>query len=137
MRDDPQLEVALPEQAELSTLSDTLLEPGVLPDLWGGAEDAPTVTLREVVEYFGGGRVVHIPREGYDEPYTIPACSDKQVRDAVARAVVQGAVWLTNGPASVWKEPLPYGVLDVNAVLHASPEPIAPQELVEAALPGA
>ena len=137
VRDDPQLEVALPEQAELSTLSDALLEPGMLPNLWGGAEDTPTVTIREVMEYFGGGRVVHIPREGYDEPYTIPGCTDEQVRGAVARAVEQGTVWLTNGPASVWKEPLPYGVLDANAVLHPAPEPIAPQELVEAALPGA
>ena len=44
---------------------------------------------------------------------------------------------LTNGPASVWKEPVPYGVLDANAVLHPAPEPFSPQELVEAALPGA
>ena len=46
-------------------------------------------------------------------------------------------MWLTNGPSSVWREPVPYGVLDVDAVLHPAPEPIAPQELVEAALPGA
>ena len=42
-RDDPQLEVVLPEQAKLSTLSDALLKPGVLPSLWDGMEDAPTV----------------------------------------------------------------------------------------------
>ena len=89
------------------------------------------------MEYFGGGNVVQIPKEGYDEPYTIPGCSGERVRDAVERAVVQGTVWLTNGPASVWKEPVPYGVLNANAVLHPAPEPIAAQELVEAALPGA
>ena len=73
VRDDPQLEVALPEQAELSTLADALLKPGLLPNLWGGSEDAPRVTVREVVEYFSGGHVVQIQKEGYDEPYPIPA----------------------------------------------------------------
>ena len=136
-RDDPQLEVVLPEQAELSTLSEALLKPGVLPSLWGGTQDAPKVTLREVMDYFGGGHVVQIPQEGYDEPCTIPRCAREVVHAAVERAVLQGTVWLTNGPASVWKEPLPYGTLDANAMLHRAPEPIAPQELVAAALPGA
>ena len=136
-RDDPQLEVALPEQAELSALADALLKPGVLPELWGGSEDAPAVTLGDVETYFDGGRVVQIPNDGYDEPGTIPRCSGERVRDAVERAVLRGTAWLTNGPTSVWKEPVPYGVLDASAVLHPPPEPIAPQELTEAALPGA
>ena len=136
-REDPQLEVVLPEQAELSVLSDALLKPGELPELWSGPESAPAVTLPDVEAYFGGGRVVRIPSEDYEEPYTIPRCSGKLVRAAVERAVRQGTVWLTSGPASVWKEPIPYGALDANAVLHPPPEPIAPQDLVEAALPGA
>ena len=136
-RDDPQLEVALPERVELSALSEALLKPGVLPELWAGPEDDPTLTLRELAAYFDGGRVAHVPQEGYDEPHTIPRCSGESVRDAVERAVRQGTVWLTNGPTSVWKEPIPYGTLDANAVLHPPPAPITPQELVEAALPGA
>ena len=136
-REDPQLEVVLPEQAELSVLSDALLKPGELPELWSGPESAPAVTLPDVEAYFGGGRVVRIPSEDYEEPYTIPRCSGKLVRAAVERGVRQGTVWLTSGPASVWKEPIPYGALDANAVLHPPPEPIAPQDLVEAALPGA
>ena len=136
-RDDPQLEVVLPEHAELSVLSDALLTPGILPELWTGPEDVPAVTLSDVEAYFGGDRVVHVPKDGYDEPYAIPRCARETVRDAVERAVQQGTVWLTSGPASVWKESVPYGALDANAVLRPPPEPIAPQDLVEEALPGA
>ncbi len=136
-RDDPQLEVVLPEQAELNVLSDALLKPGVLPELWAGLEGDLAVALPDVQAYFRGGHVVRIPNEEYDEPYTIPRCSAETVRDAVERAVQQGTVWLTSGPTSAWKEPVPYGALDANAVLHPPPEPIAPQDLVEAALPGA
>ena len=136
-REDPQLEVCLPAKTELSALFEGLLEPGVLPELWGDAEDEPQVTLREVVEYFGGGRVVRVPKEGYDERHTIPRCAEQKVREAVHRAVEQGTVWLTNGPTSVWKEPIPYGALDPDAVLRPPPEPIAAHELTEDTLPGA
>ena len=136
-RDDPQLEVVLPEQAELSVLSDALLKPGVLPELWSGFEGTPKVMLTDVETYFGGGHVVQVANEDYDEPYTIPRCSGEVVRAAVERAVKEGTVWLSSGPTSVWKEPIPYGALGANAVLHPPPEPIAPQDLVEAALPGA
>ena len=136
-RDDPQLEVVLPEHAELSALSDALLKPGALPELWTGPEAVPAVALSDVDAYFGGDRIVHVPKDGYDEPYAIPRCAGETVRDAVERAVQQGTVWLTSGPASVWKEPVPYGALDANAILHPPPEPIAPQDLMEAALPGA
>ena len=37
----------------------------------------------------------------------------------------------------MWKEPIPWGVLDEGAVLHPAPELIPPQELTEQALPGA
>ena len=157
-RADPQLEVVLPEKAELSRLSEDLLAPGALPELWedggdagsadgaggsGHARDAgdrspsPTVTLRRLLDYFRGGHVVRVPREGYDDTFIIPRCPEPAIRDAVQRGVGRGTLWLTNGPASVWMEPIPYGVLDESAVLHPAPELIPPQELVEQALPGA
>ena len=40
-RDDPQLEVCLPAQAELSALAEGLLAPGVLPGLWGRRGGSP------------------------------------------------------------------------------------------------
>ncbi len=156
-RADPQLEVVLPEKAELSRLPDALLAPGALPELWSGAGSgaiadgdagagtdtgadadlSPRVTLRELTEYFGGGRTVRVPREGYDETFPIPRCPEEAVRAAARRAVEKGTVWLTNGPASVWKESIPYGVLGDEGVLRPPPDPIPPQELVEEALPGA
>ena len=133
---DPALELILPEKAELARLADELLAPGVLPQLWTG-DSNPKVTLREVTDYFGGGRTIRIPMEGYDEVRTIPRCSDEVVREAVERAVMRGTVWITNGPASVWRDPIPYGVYDEDAVLHPKPELLGAQELVAEALPGA
>ena len=133
---DPALELILPEKAELSRLADDLLAPGALPELWT-AETDPKVALRAVTDYFGGGRTVQIPMEGYDEMRTIPRCSEEVIREAVERAVMRGTVWITNGPASVWRDPIPYGVYDENAVLHPKPELVGAQELVEEVLPGA
>ena len=188
-RADSQLEVVLPEKAELSRLPEDLLAPGALPELWedggdagsadgaggsghardagegdggdgarnqdpdpAGGQDArdpgkaegaanrspsPTVTLRRLLDYFRGGHVARVPREGYDDTFVIPRCPEHAILDAVQRGVGRGTLWLTNGPASVWMEPIPYGVLDESAVLHPAPELIPPQELVEQALPGA
>ena len=133
---DPALELILPERAELARLADDLLAPGALPELWPADSD-PKVTLRAVTDYFGGGRTVQIPMEGYDEMRTIPRCSEEVIREAVERAVMRGTVWITNGPASVWRDPIPYGVYDENAVLHPKPELVGAQELVEEVLPGA
>ena len=133
---DPALELILPEMAELSRLADDLLVPGALPELWT-ADLEPKVALREVMDYFRGGHTVQIPMEGYDEVRTIPRCGEEVIREAVERAVMRGTVWLTNGPASVWRDPIPYGVFDENAVLYPKPELLGAQELVEEVLPGA
>ena len=133
---DPPLELILPERAELARLADDLLAPGALPELWT-AETDPKVALREVLNYFSGGRSVRLPMEGYDEVRTIPRCCEEVIREAVERAVMRGTVWLTNGPASVWRDLIPYGVFEENAVLHPKPELFAAHELVEEVLPGA
>ncbi len=130
---DPLLEVVLPDRCELGALSAVLLGPGLLPELWNDGQ----VTISTLREYFAGGRSVQVPREGYEETQVIPECSEQAVYEAVRGAVEQGVVWLTNGPASVWKEQIPYGVLDDDAVMHPRPDPIAAQELAANALPGA
>ena len=56
------------------------------------------------------------------------------LRNAVALAVERGCIWLTNGPSSVWNEPVPYGVLDEATVLHPSPSLIPAQNLTDQAL---
>ena len=133
---DPALELILPEKAELSRLADDLLAPGALPELWTADSD-PKVTMRHVMDYFHGDRTVQTPMEGYDEVRTIPRCGEEVIREAVERAVMRGTVSVTNGPASVWRDPIPYGVFDDNAVLHPEPDLVGAQELVEEALPGA
>ena len=141
-RADPSLEVILPEKAELGRLPQGLLAPGALPELWAGtgadrADHERKVGLREVMDYFRGGHVARIPREGYDDVLTVPRCPEAIVREAIERAVERGTIWLTNGPTSVWKELLPYGALGETAVLHPAPEPVGVQELTEEAQPGA
>ena len=68
---------------------------------------------------------------------SIPRCSEEVVREAVERAVMRGTVWIANGPAAVWRDPIPYGVYDENAVLHPKPGLVGAQALMEEALPGA
>ncbi len=132
-RPDAQLEVVLPDKCELTSLSASLLAPDVLPELWQDGH----VTINALLSYFGGGLTVRIAREGYEETRPIPSCGREPVLAAVSAAVEQGAVWLKNGPASVWREQIPYGVLDDGAVLHRTPDPVLAQELVADALPGA
>ena len=137
VRGDPQLEVVLPAQATLTRLDERLLAPGALPALWTETTESPEAPVKHIVDYFTGGRTVSVPAQEYEEQVTIPGCGEDVAHAAVRRAVEQGALWLTNGPASVWKEPLPYGALDGNAVLRAPPDGLAPQELTAEALPGA
>ncbi len=137
VREDPQLEVVLPGKATLTRLDEHLLTPSALPALWAGTTEAPEVSVSDIVDYFADSRTFSVPAEEYEEQVTIPGCGEDVVRAAVQRAVERGELWLTNGPASVWKESLPYGALDANAVLRPPPGGIVPQELTAAALPGA
>ena len=175
---DPQIEVVLPERAELGELPEDLLAPGALPELWGeagaafpageprlrieepraasperpdapfvpetGAREgslealhAPVLTLGGLTDYFRGGHVAHVPREGYDDTFVVPRCPPDALRRAIRRGVGRGVVWLTNGPASVWKEEISYGVPDERALLRPPPALLQPQDLSEQALPGA
>ena len=130
---DPSLEVILPEAATLTALSPRLLAPGVLPGLWQTSE----LTLREVREYFAGGHVVHLPREGYEEPVTIPQAEGEVIEAAVHAAVKEGTLWLTSGPASIFAEDIPAGILTDEALLHAPPQSVSALEVVEQNLPEA
>ena len=109
-----------------------MLDPGKpsLPGLWSGA----SLPLPDVQGYFGGDRTIVVGEGGLDQ-VTVPRCDPAIVRDAVARAVEEGAVWLVNGPTSLWKEPAPAAALDGNAVLRPRPEPVTPSGLLPESLP--
>ena len=136
---DDQLEIVLPAKARLARLNHRLLRPGTLPGLWvGGHEGAfEPLAVDALLKYFTGGRVATITREGYEDRLPIPACPDDIVMEAVAEAVADGTLWVTNPPATAWKEPIPAGTLNSNAELHPAPEPVAAQDLINEALPEA
>ena len=130
---DSGLEVLLPEAATLSDLAPDLLGYQKLPGLWSAA----AISVQGVYDYFAGGHTVSVPREGYEEILTIPKCEPAEVEAAIAQAVEQGLVWLTSGPASILKEPVPAGVLSAAAILRPLPERIAVDELMAKSLPNA
>jgi hypothetical protein len=130
---DPSLEVILPEAATLTALSPRLLAPGALPGLWQTSE----LTLKKVREYFAGGHVIPLPREGYEEPVTIPQAEGEVIEAAVHAAVKEGTLWLTSGPTSVFAEDIPAGLLTDEALLHAPPQSVSALEVMEQHLPEA
>ena len=133
--EDDQLQVVLPGKAVLAELPGRLLAPGdnALPGLW----ESGSLTLGDVVAYFEGGHTVTVPREGYDEVETIPQCDPSVVREAAGAAVAQCLLWLTNGPTSLWSEPVPEDVLTDTARLRARPERVPASSLTGDQLPGA
>ena len=145
--EDGQLRVALPGKAALAELPGRLLAPGdgaagdghagdgALPGVWEG--EAGSVTVGALIDYFRGGHTVTVRREGYDETEAIPRCDEEIVRGAVRSAVEEGRLWLTNGPTSLWREPVPEDVLTDAARLQARPERVPASALMDDALPGA
>ena len=130
---DSGLEVVLPDASELTSISTTLLEPNTLPDLWGNG----FVQLGEIVAYFGGGRVIKLQQNGYEEPFNIPYAPREVVEMAVKSAVEEGRLWLTVGAASIFEETIPDGLLTDTAELRPLPPSIGVHEILPAALPDA
>lgn len=114
---DPAMELVLPEAAELGEIPGGLLAPKVLPDLWTGDE----ITVKAVMEYFDGTKIVQVDKGGFSEPVPIPRASDTVVETAVCEAVKEGRVWVLSGPASLLAETIPAGVLTPAARLRTPP----------------
>ena len=132
---DPSFEVVLPEAAELTEVPADLLATGRLPGLWpdGGAP----LPVQSAVAFFDGSRTITVKRNGYSESLRVPKASREAVETAIREAVKSGAVWLTAGPASVFREEIPPGVLTDAALLNPPPAPIPPADLLPTALPAA
>ena len=131
--EDPSLEVLLPESATLSDISHTILGFDALPGLWTTDE----ISVEDIHDYFSGGCTVTVPREGYEDTFFIPGCDPSYVDGAIADAVAQGLLWMTNGPASILGEPVPAGVLSPSAKLRPPPAPITVDELMPSSIPDA
>lgn len=126
------LEVVLPEAAELDHLAPPLLVPHQLPNLWpadGGLSQA------QLHQYFSGTTVVDIGHEGFSESLAVPKVAERALDDAVTEAVQAGALWLVNGPVSLWREPVPAGVWTAMAKLYAPPTPVGVMDILPAKIP--
>ena len=82
-------------------------------------------------------RLRPVARERRDETEAVPRCGGEIVRGAVRAAVEEGLLWLTSGPTSLWREPVPEDVLTDAARLQARPERVPASALMDDALPGA
>jgi hypothetical protein len=89
--------------------------------------------VQTVRDYFAGGRVVRVARQGYEEPVTIPRAVPGAVEAGVTVAVETGKLWLTSGGASLCGEPIPPGLLAV----QLPPAPLPPTDLLPAQPPAA
>lgn len=128
--DDPQLELVLPDKAEITSVPASLLSPGGIDDLW----KTPQITVGATRAFFDGTHVMNVPRGAYDEPMPVPRVSTPVVDAAVQAGVKEGAIWLTSGPASLLGEDVPAGLVSADAVLQAPPSPISPLELLPGTL---
>ncbi|MFW0859479.1 MAG: DUF499 domain-containing protein [Dehalococcoidia bacterium] len=129
------LEVVLPEAAELSGMDSSLLAPGVLPDLW--PQDSPSITVGELIQFFDGKHVSRVQREGYEEAFPVPKAVREVVEQASYEAVKAGVVWLISGTASIFREEIPPGLLSDAAALNPPPSEIPATALLPQNLPAA
>ena len=128
--DDPQLELVLPDKAEITSVSSSLLRPGDIDDLW----KTPQITVGAMRAFFDGTHAMTVARGGYDEPMPVPRVPAPVVDEAIQAAVKEGAVWFTSGPASLLGEEVPAGLMSADALLQAPPDPISPLELLPGTL---
>jgi hypothetical protein len=130
---EPALEVVLPESAEINVLDLILLAPSILPGLW----ETERVIVGGLLNYFAGGKVVKIAKEGYEEPLSIPKAERTVVFAAISQAVQDGVLWLTSGPASIFIEEIPAGILNDESILQAPPPVISSIDILPDNLPDA
>lgn len=126
-------ELVLPGHAELASLDPALVSPGGLAGLWAGDE----LAYPDLVRLFDGTGSLSVDRGGYTETLPVPKAPDEIVDRALGEAVASGRVWLIAGPVSVFREPLPAGLLGDKAILRRPPEPLGPFDLLPEKLPGA
>lgn len=131
---DTDMEVVLSTAAELAEIPTALLRKGVLPGLWDTKAELP---LSEFKAHFAGGKVVQVDRGGYFEGQQVPKASVDVVSAAVEKAVADGDLWLVSGPTSLFREPIPAGVLTDASMLLPPPEPIVAAAILEGNIPAA
>jgi hypothetical protein len=93
--------------------------------------------LSDFKSHFVGGKVVQVDRGGYFEGQQVPKAADEVVCASVEKAVLDGDLWLVSGPTSLFKEPIPAGVLADTTMLLPPPDPIVVAAILEGNVPAA
>lgn len=129
------LEVVLPEYADLSEIQPDLLLPGKLPALW----DGDRLSLKTLYDYFAGGYVATVYNEQYlyDDVYAIPRAAREVVNTAVKVVIRSRKLWLVAGEASLYGEDVPEEILTDSAILRRPPDPLHMDQVMPAQLPDA
>jgi hypothetical protein len=130
---DPAMEVVLTEHAKLTEFGPHMVAPGGLPGLWQNG----LTTMQDVIEYFSGSKMIQVSKGDYEEPQHVPKANTNLIEAAVSAAVQQGLVWLISGPASLWNEEVPPGILSPAAELLSPPNPIPATALLPESIPTA
>lgn len=131
---DADMEVVLSTAAELAEIPGELLRKGVLAGLWDRKTELP---LADFKAHFAGGKIIQVDRGGYTEGQQVPKASDDVVAAAVEKAVADGDLWLVSGPTSLFREPIPAGVLTDTSLLLPPPEPVVAAAILQANVPAA
>lgn len=131
---DDALEAVQNPVAVLDAIESSLLVPGKLEGLdWKSG-----IKVADLISYFDGYVLtIDHPEEGWTEQKPIPRCPEAKIIEAVGAAVKAGSCWLTSGPASIWGELPPAGIVSKSAVLRIPPQPIDVSSLTPEALPDA
>lgn len=130
---DPALELWLNEGAEILSISPSLLAPGRIPELWSDKD----ITVKRILDFFGGSTTISIDRDGYKETLQVPKIAKEPLETSICEAVEAGLIWIVSGPASFLGEKLPFGVMTETSLLCPPPLPIAAAEILPENLPGA
>lgn len=129
-----EIEVLLPEAAEISSLSSSLIAADALPGVWTG----PVLKVATLRTYFFGEHVAMVKGQGgVEEPRAFPRAAEAVVDAAVREAVLTGKVWIVAGSASLWKEAVPENIDVGVGLLYKPPVAIKADQLGPEALPEA
>src|SRR5258706_13073793 len=123
--------VVLSEVATRASLPSHLLSPDVLPELWQG----PELRLRDLYDYFSGGKFVKSGE--YGETIAIPRSVRSSINEAIQAAVKEKRLWFLSGQASFLSEDVPADLLTDEATLQAPPPPLAAKDVIPDNVPEA
>ena len=93
--------------------------------------------IKNVYDYFSGGKVVQIQKDGYEEPVMIPKADSAIIDLAIQDAVKRGLLWLVYGSASIYAQEVPAGLIGFEAILLPVPAKLSTMDVLPDRLPEA